>query len=73
MTKYKREIRRWAKLIGPARAQRALIAEGIGISVAEKLCKGTYKSEPKEDAVRLINRAMKNVVELSRQRMVSGT
>lgn len=58
MSKVKKEVRNWAKTIGPNKAKRALILAGLGISVAEKLCNGTYHADPKEDTIDKIYQAM---------------
>lgn len=41
-------ISKWAKHVGRGPAIGRLIERGVNVSVAEKLCTGRYKSEPRD-------------------------
>lgn len=44
----KKQIKEWAQKVGARQAMVALVNGGLGLSTAEKLVKGTYRSKPKE-------------------------
>lgn len=55
---YKKEIRAWAVRDGNDQVIIALATAGMSIAMAQKLVYGTYKSNPKQDAVEMIEEAM---------------
>lgn len=60
MSDVRKELKGWAKRIGQSDASKLLIAEGVSPRAAEKLCAGTYPSEPKalrEKLLRALSKA----------------
>lgn len=55
----KRRVERWAKRVGPKRAQVALVTAGVGVSTAEKLVAGRYASTPKGEIAFAIEQMLK--------------
>lgn len=47
-TDIKKQVRRWAKRVGVPQAIGILIGAGVSVRAAERLCLGTYDSQPKK-------------------------
>lgn len=56
----KRRIQRWAKRVGPKRAQVALVTAGLGVSTAEKLVAGRYASSPKGEIAFVLEQLLRD-------------
>lgn len=64
MSDLRRTVKTWAQKVGKQTAAIRLISQGVSTRAAEKLCAGTYPSEPKAIREKILREIAKDGIVL---------